>query len=130
MKTDNIINPEEVIDTKGFDNVTLSSVEDIAFDDRDQKRLETVLAALEHFDVPATPRDVARTVSRSAWGGIVKEDTVDTMLKRLPEVEYIPWGKYILKKNEKRGLTYCFYSCKIVNCIIMDSYTIDENLFR
>lgn len=74
---------------------------DIASDDRDQKRLEAVLAALEHFDVPATPRDVARTVSRSAWGGAVKEDSVDTMLKRLPEVEYIPWGRYILKSKNK-----------------------------
>lgn len=33
MTSDNIINPDEVIDNKGFDNVTLSSVEDIAFDD-------------------------------------------------------------------------------------------------
>ncbi len=33
MPNDNIINPEEVIDNKGFDSVTLSSVEDIAFDD-------------------------------------------------------------------------------------------------
>lgn len=74
---------------------------DIASDDRDKKRLEAVLAALEHFDVPATPRDVARTVSRSAWGGTVKEDSVDTMLKRLQEVEYIPWGRYILKSKNK-----------------------------
>ena len=94
----------EYVVNKPFKKLSISlkgtkTYKDIAFDDRDQKRLETVLAALEHFDVPATPRDVARTVSRSAWGGIVKEDTVDTMLKRLPEVEYIPWGKYILKKN-------------------------------
>ena len=33
MKSNNIINPEEVIDNKGFDSVTLSNVEDIAFDD-------------------------------------------------------------------------------------------------
>lgn len=33
MPNDNIINPEEVIDNKGFDSVTLTSVEDIAFDD-------------------------------------------------------------------------------------------------
>ncbi len=33
MPNDNIINPEEAIDNKGFDSVTLSSVEDIAFDD-------------------------------------------------------------------------------------------------
>lgn len=74
---------------------------DIASDYRDKKRMEAVLAALEHFDVPATLRDVARTVSRSAWGGTIKEDSVDSMLKRLPEVEYIPWGKYILKSKNK-----------------------------
>ncbi len=33
MVSDNIINSEEVINNKGYDKVTLSSVEDIAFDD-------------------------------------------------------------------------------------------------
>ena len=74
---------------------------DVAFDEKDKSRLEAVLRAMENFEVPATPRDVARTVSRSAWGGTVHEDSIDTILKRLPEVEYVPWGKYILKKNKK-----------------------------
>lgn len=74
---------------------------DVASGDRDRKRLEAVLSAMEHFDVPATPRDVARTVSRSAWGGTVQEDSVDTILKRLPEVDYVPWGKYILISKKK-----------------------------
>lgn len=78
------------------------SYKDVASDSADMKRLEAVLVAMWHFDVPATPRDVARTVSRSAWGGSnVKEDSVDTLLKRLPEVEYVPWGKYILKSKKK-----------------------------
>lgn len=78
------------------------SYKDVASGSADMKRLESVLVAMEHFDVPATPRDVARTVSRSAWGGgNVKEDSVDTLLKRLPEVEYVPWGKYILKSKKK-----------------------------
>lgn len=78
------------------------SYKDVASGSVDMKRLEAVLVAMEHFDVPATPRDVARTVSRSAWGGgNVKEDSVDTLLKRLPEVEYVPWGKYILKSKKK-----------------------------
>lgn len=74
---------------------------DIASGERDIKRLAAVINAMEHFDVPATPRDVACTVSRSAWGGTVQEDSVDTILKRLPEVEYVPWGKYILKSKKK-----------------------------
>lgn len=98
---------------------------DIASDDRDQKRLEAVLAALEHFDVPATPRDVARTVSRSAWGGAVKEDSVDTMLKRLPEVEYIPLGKYILKKKNK---TTQIDKCKNYQERVISGYSVNESV--
>lgn len=84
-----------------FSSKGSQTYKDVASNDRDKKRLEAVLRAMEHFDVPATPRDVARTVSRSAWGGVVHEDSVDTILKRLPEVEYIPWGKYILKSKKK-----------------------------
>lgn len=79
----------------------IKTYQDIASDYKDKQRLEAVLAALEHFDAPATPRDVARTISRSAWGGNVKENSVDTMLKRLPEVECVPCGKYILKTKNK-----------------------------
>lgn len=74
---------------------------DIATSKLEMMRFVAVLNALEHFKVPATPRDVARTVSRSAWGGTVREDSVDSILKRLPEVEYVPWGKYILKTKKK-----------------------------
>ena len=78
------------------------SYKDIASCSADLKKMEAVLRAMEHFDVPATPRDIARTVSRSAWGGrSVKEDFVDTLLKRLPEVEYVHWGKYILKSKKQ-----------------------------
>lgn len=72
---------------------------DVANDARDKAKMEAVLVAISHFDLPATPRDIARTVSRSAWGGSVNEDSVDTILKRMPEVEYIKWGKYILKSK-------------------------------
>lgn len=69
----------------------------------ERKRMEAVLQAMTHFRAPATPRDIARTVSRSAWGrGAVNEDTVDSILKLLPEVEYIKWGKYILKSKIHR----------------------------
>lgn len=74
---------------------------DIAIDDKDRKRLEAVLKALDHFDVPATPHDISRSISSYVWGGSIREDSVDTILKRLPEVEYVPWGKYILKSKKK-----------------------------
>ena len=70
---------------------------DVAYDAQERRRMEAVLDALRHFEKPATPRDIARTVSRSAWGGVIIEESVDTILKRMPEVEYVPWGKYKLK---------------------------------
>ena len=77
-----------------------STYKNVAGNPTEEKRMLAVLNAMDHFDAPATPRDIARAISRSAWGGsAIKEDYVDSLLKRLPEVEYIQWGKYILKKR-------------------------------
>ena len=74
---------------------------DVANNPEEKRRMEAVIKALEHFIVPATPRDITRTISRSLWGsGSIKEDYVDTILKRLPEVEYVKCGTYILKSND------------------------------
>ena len=74
----------------------------VAFNSDDRRRMEAILQAMTHFYAPATPHDIARTISRSAWGDdVVHEDTVDSILKRLPEVEYVKWGKYILKSRNK-----------------------------
>ncbi|MBR1682319.1 MAG: hypothetical protein IJ700_03045, partial [Bacteroidaceae bacterium] len=73
---------------------------DVAFNSDDRRRMEAILQAMTHFYAPATPYDIARTISRSAWGDeAIREGTVDSLLKRLPEVEYIKWGKYILKSR-------------------------------
>ena len=72
---------------------------DVASNEVELKRMEAVLDAMSHFTLPATPRDIARTVSRSAWGDLVNEESVDSILKRLPEVEYVQWGKYKLKEE-------------------------------
>ena len=73
---------------------------DVAAGLDDRKKMEAILQAMTHFYTPATPYDIARTISRTAWGGnIVREETVDSFLKLLPEVEYIKWGKYILKSR-------------------------------
>lgn len=74
---------------------------DVAFDKEDEARLKAVLSAMKHFYVPATPHDISRAISREEWGFFDGEDSVDTILKRLPEVEYVPWGKYILKCKKK-----------------------------
>ena len=72
----------------------------VAFSADDRRRMKAVLQAMTHFYSPATPHDIARTISRSAWGDdVVNEDTVDSILKRLPEVEYVQWGKYKLKEE-------------------------------
>ena len=68
-------------------------------DKQEAQRIDAVLKALHHFVKPATPRDIARTVSRSSWGGIIVEDTIEAILKRLPEVEEVNGGMYILKNK-------------------------------
>ena len=76
---------------------------DVAFGLDDRRKMEAILQAMTHFYTPATPYDIARTISRSAWGDeAISEDTVDSILKRLPEVDYIKWGKYILKSRNKK----------------------------
>ena len=87
--------------THGFNHSTGSKTyKDVAFNSDDCRKMEAILQAMAHFDTPATPRDIARTISRSAWGDdVIREGTVDSILKRIPEVEYIKWGKYILKSR-------------------------------
>lgn len=68
-------------------------------DSQEQRRMDAVYAALLHYDVPVTPRDIARTISISEWGEPINVESVDSMLKRMPTVEYIQWGKYILKSK-------------------------------
>lgn len=92
------VNPSsEIYKVKGSE-----TYKDVASSSDDRRKMEAILQAMTHFYAPATPHDIARTISRTAWGGdIVREETVDTFLKLLPEVEYIKWGKYILKSRNK-----------------------------
>ena len=78
---------------------------DVASSMDDRRKMEAILQAMTHFYTPATPHDIARTISRTAWGSnFVPEETVDTFLKLIPEVEYVKWGKYILKsRNTPNG---------------------------
>ena len=61
-------------------------------------RRQAVLRAMEYFRVPANIRDIARTISRTAWRSVIKEDEVETIIKTIPEIEQFD-GKYILRKK-------------------------------
>ncbi len=88
--------------SKSFQNLGSKSYKDVASSLDDRKKMEAILQAMTHFYTPATPYDIARTISRTAWGGtVIREETVDSFLKLLPEVEYVKWGKYILKSRNK-----------------------------
>lgn len=64
-----------------------------------EERTKAILRALSFFREPATPKNIAGMVSRSAWGGYVNEESVDSLLKMMPEVEYVKWGKYKLREK-------------------------------
>ena len=61
-------------------------------------RRQAVLRAMDYFRVPASIRDIARAISRTAWRSVIKEDDVEEIIWTIPEIEYIE-GKYILRKK-------------------------------
>ena len=61
-------------------------------------RRQALLRAMGFFRLPAKIRDIARTISRTAWGSTIREDEVEDIIKTLPEIESIE-GKYILRKK-------------------------------
>ena len=61
-------------------------------------RRQAVLRAMDYFRVPASIRDIARAISRTAWGSVIKEDDVEEIVWTIPEIEYFD-GKYILRKK-------------------------------
>jgi len=61
-------------------------------------RRQAVLRAMDYFRVPASIRDIARTISRTAWRSVIKEDDVEDIVKTIPDIDCID-GKYILRKK-------------------------------
>ena len=61
-------------------------------------RRQAVLRAMDYFRVPASIRDIARAISRTAWRSVIKEDDVEDIVKTIPDIESIA-GKYILRKK-------------------------------
>lgn len=61
-------------------------------------RRQAVLRAMDYFRVPASIRDLARAISRTAWRSVIKEDDVEEIVKTIPNMECVD-GKYILRKK-------------------------------
>lgn len=82
-------------------NVGQKTYKDVAFNSQDKRRMEIVLQAMTHFLSPVTPKVIACSIDPVVWGEdeVVSVDTVDSILKRLPEADYVKWGKYILKRT-------------------------------
>ena len=57
-----------------------------------------LISALGFFRLPVKIKDIARTISRTAWGAPIKEDDVEEIISTLKDVESSD-GKYILRKK-------------------------------
>ena len=55
---------------------------------------------MDYFRLPASIRDIARAISRTAWRSVIKEDDVEEIVKTIPVIECID-GKYIIRKKTK-----------------------------
>lgn len=61
-------------------------------------RRQAVIRAMDYFRLPASIRDIARAISRTAWRSVIKEDEVEEIVKTIPDMQCID-GKYILWKK-------------------------------
>lgn len=64
-------------------------------------RKQAILRAMGFFRLPAKIKDITRTISRTAWGSVIKEDDVEEIINTISNVESVE-GKYFLK--EKGGM--------------------------
>ena len=61
-------------------------------------RRQAVLRTMDYFRVPASIRDIARAISRTAWRSVIKEDEVEEIVKTIPDIECVD-GKYFLRNK-------------------------------
>ena len=61
-------------------------------------RKQAVLRAMGYFRLPASVRDIARTISRTAWRTTIREDEVEDVIRTMSEIESVD-GKYMLRRN-------------------------------
>ena len=59
-------------------------------------RKQAILRAMSFFRLPAKIKDIARTISRTAWRSAIKEDEVEDIINTISDVESVDGG-YILK---------------------------------
>lgn len=76
--------------------------EDIQLDIRPKSSLydsrkQAIIRAMSFFRRPASIREIAQNISRTAWKSTINKDDVEDILSTMPEVES-SLGKYILKK--------------------------------
>jgi len=62
-------------------------------------RKQALLRAMGYFRLPARIRDIARTISRTAWGAPIKEDDVEEVISTIDEIKSVEDNKYILRKR-------------------------------
>lgn len=99
--------------TYNGNSITGSSTKDVVTDNRTKLsresseikksplyavRRQAVLRAMDYFRVPANIRDITRTISRTAWRSVIKEDEVEEIVKTIPDIEFVD-GKYLLRKK-------------------------------
>ena len=62
-------------------------------------RKQAILRAMGFFRLPAKIKDIARTISRTAWRDTIKEDEVEDIINTISDIESVEDGKYVLKKK-------------------------------
>ncbi len=62
-------------------------------------RKQSILRAMGFFRLPVKIKDIARTISRTAWGDKIKEEDVEDIIKTMSEVDSVE-GKFILRKRK------------------------------
>lgn len=61
-------------------------------------RKQAILRAMGFFRLPAKIRDIARTISRTAWRDTIKEDDVEEIINTISDIKSVDGG-YILRKR-------------------------------
>lgn len=83
---------EEISSTQG--NRKLSILKDPLY----AVRRQALLRAMGFFRLPVKLKDICRTISRTAWGEVIKEEVVKEFIQTIPEIDSID-NKYILRKK-------------------------------
>lgn len=83
--------PQIMADNRPVRPVAAQIKKDPLYEDRKQ----ALLRAMTYFRIPASIKDISRTISRTAWGDVIKENDVEEIINTITEVDCVD-GKYIL----------------------------------